>query len=103
MRKKEFRAIAVKHVSGVKLAQLHPAESVVVGTDIGKFEVRAICRWAKGERERPRRVGNPRGKISYVANSAVVRKRDMLQVTGLSYPPPIVPRPRLGTPERNRR
>src|SRR5437588_2336655 len=59
MRRKAFRVIAVKHVSGMKLAQLHPAESVVVGTDIGKFEVRAICRWAKGEWERPWRVGNP--------------------------------------------
>jgi transposase len=30
-----------------------------VGTDIGKFEIRAICRWAKGDWERPWRVLNP--------------------------------------------
>jgi hypothetical protein len=32
---------------------------VVVGTDIGKFDIRAICRWAKGDWERPWRVRNP--------------------------------------------
>jgi len=32
---------------------------VVVGMDIGKFELRAMCRWANGDWERPWRVHNP--------------------------------------------
>ncbi len=59
MRRKAYSAIAVKHVLGEKLAQQHPGEAVVVGTDIGKFELTAICWWAKGQWERPWRVGNP--------------------------------------------
>jgi transposase len=67
MRRKAYGAVAVKQVSAAKLAQQHPGEAVVVGTDIGKFELHAVCRWAKSW-ERPWYVRNP----SEVAELVVV-------------------------------
>jgi transposase len=46
-------------VDGLKLAQARPGQEVVIGTDIGKFHVLAICRWADGQWERPWRISNP--------------------------------------------
>lgn len=59
MRRKAYGAVAVNHVLGAKLGQQRSGEAVVVGIDVGKFELRAVCRWAKGEWERPWRVRNP--------------------------------------------
>jgi hypothetical protein len=67
MRSKAYGALAVNHISAAKLAEAHAGEAVMVGTDIGKFEVRAICRWAKGEWERPWRVKNPSQLAELVA------------------------------------
>jgi transposase len=59
MKRRAYGALAVNHVSAAKLGEAHPGEAVMVGTDIGKFDVRAICRWGNGEWERPWRMKNP--------------------------------------------
>lgn len=54
-----YSSVAVNHVDVAKLGQERAGEDVVIGTDIGKLDIRAICRWADGQWERPWRVCNP--------------------------------------------
>src|SRR6476660_1482439 len=54
-----YAAVRVNQVDGAKLAGERPGQDVMIGTDIGKFELLAICRWADDQWERPWRVSNP--------------------------------------------
>ena len=54
-----YGGVRVNDVDGQKLAQERPGQEVLIGTDIGKYEVMAICRWSDGQWERPWRVRNP--------------------------------------------
>ena len=58
-RRKAYRGIRVNDVDVVELAQGRRDEAVIGGVDVGKFEFRAMLRWASGEFERPWRVANP--------------------------------------------
>lgn len=54
-----YASVRVNQVDGAKLAQERPGQEVMIGMDIGKFELCALCRWADGQWERPWRVRNP--------------------------------------------
>jgi transposase len=71
MRKKAYRGIRVNDVDVVELAKGRGDEAVISGVDIGKFEFRAMLRWAGGEFERPWRVANP-GEIPALVERLVV-------------------------------
>jgi len=59
MRRKAYGALRVNHVDAEALLRQRPGHDVVVGTDIGKFEMQVICRWPDGAHDRPWRVQNP--------------------------------------------
>jgi transposase len=60
MRKsKPYSAVAVNRVVLEQLTQGRAGQDLVVGADIGKFEILAVPRWAEHDFGRPWRVGNP--------------------------------------------
>jgi hypothetical protein len=59
MRSKAYGSVAVNQVDGQKLAKTRPGEKVVVGLDVGKYQLMAVPRWSDGTFERPWRVSNP--------------------------------------------
>lgn len=59
MRSKAYGSVAVNRVEGQKLFNARAGEDVVVGLDIGKYQLMAVARWSDGTFERPWRVGNP--------------------------------------------
>ena len=59
MRSKAYAAIPVKQVDGRRLSELHPAQDLIVGLDIGKEQIRAVARWPNGACDRPWRVQQP--------------------------------------------
>ena len=50
---KAYAAVAVNRVLLEQLAQGRQGQGVVVGADIGKFEILAVARWACGDFARP--------------------------------------------------
>jgi len=54
-----YRATDVNWVNVEELAGQDETEAVVVGLDVGKFEVLAMVRWADGRWQRPWRARNP--------------------------------------------
>ena len=56
---KAYAAVAVNRVLVEQLAQGHQGQEVVVGADIGKYEILAVARWAAGDFARPWRIHNP--------------------------------------------
>lgn len=59
MRKKAYASRRVNDVDLTKLSQGRDGMAVMVGVDVGKYELLAVCRWADGRFERPWRVKNP--------------------------------------------
>ena len=59
MRRRAYGAMSVNDVDQARLVQGRDGQSVWVGVDVGKFELRAVCRWADGSLERPWRLHNP--------------------------------------------
>ena len=59
MRSRAYGSVAVNQVDVVKLAQGRPGQDVVIGADMGKHRLMAVCRWPDGRYERPWRVANP--------------------------------------------
>jgi transposase len=62
-----YAAVRVNQLDGSKLAGARPGQDVVIGTDIGKFQILAMCRWADGQWERPWRMSNPSQIGDFVA------------------------------------
>lgn len=56
---KAYSAVAVNGVQAEKLTQGRDGQEVVVGCDIGKYEVLAVPRWGDRDFSRPWRVDNP--------------------------------------------
>ena len=50
---KAYAAVAVNRVLLEQLAQGRQGQEVVVGADIGKFEILAVARWPDGDFARP--------------------------------------------------
>lgn len=59
MKRKAYAAVAVKHVEVKKLHEEHAGQALVVGFDVGKYEMQGTCRWSNGVFERPWLVVNP--------------------------------------------
>jgi transposase len=59
MRSRAYRASRVNQVDLDPLLQGRDGLALTIGTDIGKFELLVVCRWADGRFERPWRVANP--------------------------------------------
>ena len=60
---KPYSAVGVNHVELERLTEGREGRDVVVGFDIGKYEMRAVPRWGEGDFGRPWRVNNP-GQIA---------------------------------------
>jgi hypothetical protein len=56
---KPYSALAVNHVLLESLTRGRDGLDLVVGFDIGKFEMLAMPRWSNADFGRPWRVGNP--------------------------------------------
>ena len=56
---KAYSAVAVNGVQAEKVTQGRDGQDVVVGSDIGKYEIRAVPRWGNADFGRPWRVLNP--------------------------------------------
>src|SRR3954471_11854243 len=56
---KAYSAVAVNGVQLEKLTEGRAGQDLVVGADIGKFEILAVPRWAESDFGRPWRVLNP--------------------------------------------
>src|SRR5215471_3378175 len=59
MSSKAYRTTRVNEVNWEQLARGKEGLGVTLGIDVGKFELRVVCRWADGRFERPWRVKNP--------------------------------------------
>ena len=59
MKSKAYRGAAVNRVDVGRLAQGHEGQSLIVGVDVGKYQLVAVGRWSDGRFERPWRVANP--------------------------------------------
>jgi transposase len=60
MRSRAYGSVAVNHVDAQKLTSGREGLELVVGMDIGKYQLMAVGRWPDGRFERPWRVANPR-------------------------------------------
>jgi transposase len=59
MKSKAYRGTDVNRVDAGRLTRGHEGQALVVGVDVGKFQLAAVARWADGQFERPWRVANP--------------------------------------------
>jgi transposase len=59
MRSRAYGSSAVKQVDCQKIAIEHDGQDLVVGMDIGKYQMMAVGRWPDSSFERPWRVVNP--------------------------------------------
>ena len=53
MRSKAYRGTDVNRVDVSRLAQGHEGQALVVGVDVGKYQLTAVLRWPDGTFERP--------------------------------------------------
>jgi transposase len=59
MSKRAYRATSVNQVNWEEIARRKEGLGVILGVDVGKFDVLVVCRWSDGSFERPWRVKNP--------------------------------------------
>jgi transposase len=59
MKSKAYAAKSVNEVAVKNLVKGRDGQPVVVGVDVGKFELRVVARWGDQQFERPWRVANP--------------------------------------------
>ena len=67
MKSRAYRGTDVNRVDASSLARGHEGQALVVGVDVGKFQLAVVGRWADGLFERPWRVANPRQVRDLVA------------------------------------
>jgi transposase len=80
MRRKAYSATPVNDVDLVRLAKEKAGEPVVIGVDVGKYQVFAVCRWADGTFARPWKFHNPSGIPGFVGLLQGVRAGRKLAV-----------------------
>jgi transposase len=61
MRSKPYAAKRVNEVVVEEVLKGRDGQAVVVGVDVGKFELQVVARWGEQDFERPWRVANPAG------------------------------------------
>src|SRR5262249_24497994 len=59
MSSRAYRATRVNDVNWEQIARGKEGLGVILGVDVGKFDVLVVCRWADGRFERPWRIKNP--------------------------------------------
>jgi transposase len=59
MKSRAYRGTDVNRVDASRLGRGHEGQALVVGVDVGKFQLAVVGRWADGLFERPWRVANP--------------------------------------------
>src|SRR5262245_55443626 len=59
MKRKAYRASTVNRMDAVGLTDGQQGKALIVGMDVGKFEMLAGARWSDGQLERPWRVAHP--------------------------------------------
>jgi len=59
MRSRAYASVRVNDVDAETLARGHDSQDVVVGMDIGKYDIKVVCRWPNARFERPWSVNNP--------------------------------------------
>ncbi len=67
MRRRAYGAARVNDVDVAKVVHGPDGLAVVVGVDVGKYKLLAVCRWADGRFERPWRIDNPGEIVELVA------------------------------------
>src|ERR1700687_4255438 len=75
-----YSSVRVNQVDASQLAPERAGQEIMVGVDVGKFEVLAICRWPDGQWERPWRVRNPSQIGELIALLRQLRSGRSLQV-----------------------
>src|SRR5581483_2596608 len=80
MRRRAYGAIPVNQVDLDKLLQGRDGVPLILGTDIGKFSLLVVCRWADGSFERPWRLANPADLPTLLALLARLRQDRQLTV-----------------------
>jgi len=59
MKSRAYAASAVNRVDAERLIEGRAGQGLVVGVDVGKYEILAVARWPDGQFERPWRTANP--------------------------------------------
>jgi transposase len=59
MKSKAYAASAVNCVDAEKVTKERQGQALVVGVDVGKYEIFAVARWSDRSFERPWRIANP--------------------------------------------
>ena len=59
MKRRAYVGTRVKDVDPARLTQLKSTLAVMVGVDVGKQKLFAVCRWSDGKFERPWKINNP--------------------------------------------
>src|SRR6516165_7499830 len=59
MKSRAYRGTDVNRGDASRLARGHEGQALVVGVDVGKFQLAVVGRWADGLFGRPWRVANP--------------------------------------------
>jgi transposase len=59
MRSRAYGSVGVNQVNATRVSQDHDGQPLVVGMDIGKYQIMGVARWPDGAFERPWRVANP--------------------------------------------
>ena len=59
MKNKAYRGTAVNRVEAGQLGAGRDGQALMVGIDVGKYQLVAVARWPDGEFERPWDVANP--------------------------------------------
>jgi transposase len=59
MRSRAYSSVGVNQVDAAKLSPDRQGQALVVGMDIGKYQILGVAHWPDGTFERPWRIGNP--------------------------------------------
>jgi transposase len=73
MRSRAYSSVGVNQVNAPKLSQQRLGQTLIVGMDIGKYQILGVARWPDGTFERPWRVANPLDIPALIALLAQLR------------------------------
>lgn len=79
-RSKAYAAVAVNHVDLQRLTRGRQGHAVMIGVDVGKFDILAVPRWGDDDFDRPWRVHNPQQVPDLVARLLQLAQGRRLQL-----------------------